>query len=177
MKNYYKNKFEDNEKKNVPDDSENKFMLKMKLMRGKKEEEILNKKKKYIETINRFLNTNKSDESGFVNVNGEIIGFVQGDTLTKNGEGFERNTESDFLSDIDDNNSKTNKKNNNINKTNHNNTKLENYMNKIKEEDERENDYNGEILMEKYRDKFNENDSNNSQNNKDEEEKKDCKIF
>ena len=177
MKNYYKNKFEDNEKKNGPDDSENKFMLKMKLMREKKEEEILKKKKKYIETVNRFLNTKKSDESGFVNVNGEIIGFVQGDNLTKNGEGFERNTESDFLSDIDDNNSKANKKNKNINKTNPNNIKNENYMNKIKEEDESENDYNGEILMEKYRDKFNENDSNNSQNNKNEEEKKDCKIF
>ena len=146
MENYYSNKFEENEKRNEPDNSNNKFMLKMKLIRKKKEEEIRNKKKIYIETLNKFLNTKKSDESGFVNVNGEIIGFIQGDDLTRNGEGFKRSTGSDFLSDTENN------KNNNKNNQNNNY-----FMNNIKEEDESENDYNGEILIEKYRNKFNEN--------------------
>ena len=88
MDGYYNNKFEENQKKNKMDDSVNKYMLKMSLMRKKKQEEILNKKKKYIETLNRFNETQKTDKSGLVNVNGEIIGFVQGDDLTKNGEGF-----------------------------------------------------------------------------------------
>ena len=143
MNGYYNNKFEENHKKNKEDDSENQFMLKMKLLRKKKEEEILNKKKKYIETLNKFSET-KTDESGLINVNGEIIGFIQGDDLSKNGEGFLGSTGSDFMSSNDDNNKniklnlnnenkdnikKKNNKNNNIN-----NKIKNNEMNRIKEE-------------------------------------------
>ena len=187
MNGYYNNKFEENEKKNKEDDSENKFMLKMKLMRKKKEEELFNKKKKYIETINRFMDTKKSGDSEYVNVNGEIIGFIQGDDLTRNGEGFKSSTGSDYISSIeDDNNNKKNNRplinsNNNINNKKNNNKKIKNnsnkniineedsnnvssnntekYMNKIKEEqeEESENDYNGEIIMQnkKYQKQFN----------------------
>ena len=200
MNGYYNNKFEENQIKNKEDDSENQFMLKMKLLRKKKEEEILNKKKKYIETLNKFSETKKTDESGFVNVNGEIIGFIQGDDLTKNGEGFLGSTGSDFMSSNDDINKNKilnlndedniKKKNKNINK---------NKMNQIKEEgiEESEDDYNGEILLERGINKQNYNFNNNKKynNNKDyynnngevieeyidqqtiDEKKKDCFIF
>ena len=188
MNEYYNNKFEENEKKNKEDDSVNKFMLKMKLMRKKKEEELYNKKKKYIETINTFMEKKKSEDSEYVNVNGEIIGFVQGDDLTRNGEGFKSSTGSDYFSSIEDD--KKNKKNNkplinnnkkiknnnnkNINNEESNNgssNNTEKYMNKIKEEqeEESENDYNGEIIMQnkKYKKLFNkiqDNDLNYNEN-------------
>ena len=208
MNGYYNNKFEENHKKNKEDDSENQFMLKMKLLRKKKQEEIINKKKKYIETLNKFSET-KTDESGFVNVNGEIIGYIQGDDLTKNGEGFLGSTGSDFMSSNDDNtknkkldlnNNEDNIKNKNSNK-NKNNKIKNNEMDKIKEEgiEESEDDYNGEILVERginkkniniNKNNYNKNYNDNNYYNENEEEndeyidkqtvddkKKDCFIF
>ena len=192
MDGYYNNKFEENNKKNILDDSENKYMLKMKLMRKKKQEEILNKKKIYIETLNKFTETQKTEESGPVNVNGEIIGFVQGDDLTKNGEGFLGSTGSDFLSnEEDDKNMKNKNKDDNINKNNKIKNK-DNEINRIKEENEEEseNDYNGEIIMEMYKKRMKEMNNNNYKNNQNyqesadsnneqniDENKKDCFIF
>ena len=180
MDGYYNNKFEENQKQNLKDDSENQYMLRMKLMRKKKQEEINNKKKKYIETLNKFKSTQKSEESGFVNVNGEIIGFVQGDDLTKNGEGFLGSTGSEFLSS-------DGKDDNNKNKENNKNNKLKNNeINKIKEVIEEESDdYNGEIIVERYKKQMKENnskysedtdDNNNNKQNKEGNEK-DCFIF
>ena len=102
LEGYYNNKFEESKKKNKEDDSENKFMLKMKLLRRKKEEEILNKKKQYIETLNKFSETKKTEESGCMNVNGAIIGFAQGDDLSKNGEEYMGTIGSDFTSSFGD---------------------------------------------------------------------------
>ena len=170
MDGYYDNKFKENEKK-VEDDKENKFMKKMKIIRQKKQEEIMKKKKKYIETVNKFYRTNNTDNSdkSFVNVNGEIIGFVQGDDLTKNGEGYVKDsTTSDFMSKLDLNEVKVDKRNiqqNNINQNkkpinndsdNDDGNKMDNneekYMNKINEEEgeeyaeQNEDDYNERIM-------------------------------
>ena len=114
MEGFYKNKFEENNKKNDDDDeSQNKFLLRMKLLREKKEKDLINIKQQYFETFNLNEKTEKSesDENGDVNVNGEIIGFVQGDDLTKNGEGYLKSSnDSDYISNINE------MKNNKINK-------------------------------------------------------------
>ena len=186
MDGFYENNFKENEKK-LEDDKENKFIKKMKIMRQKKQEEIMNKKKKYIETMNKFYKTNKTDNSdnSFVNVNGEIIGFVQGDDLTKNGEGYVKDsTTSDFMSNIDLKQEKVDNRNikqNNINKNkkpinkdndnkkdNKNNNEKE-YMNKINEEgeeyaEENEDNYN-ERIMNKYNKQKKINNYDNYQNN------------
>ena len=102
---YYKNKFEESHKKNKDDDSYNDFLLRMKLLRGKKAKELMELKEQYINTFNMFGNTEKSEseKSAAVNINGEIIGFVQGDDLTKNGEGFVKSSvESDYISSINE---------------------------------------------------------------------------
>ena len=103
---YYKNKFEENYKKNKDDDSYNNFLLKMKLLREKKAKELLNLKQQYINTFNMFGNMEKSDDdkSAAVNINGEIIGFVQGDDLTKNGEGYVKSSveSDDYISTINE---------------------------------------------------------------------------
>ena len=115
MEGFYKNKFEENNKKNDDDDeSQNKFLLRMKLLREKKEKELKDIKQQYIETFNMYENTEKSesDENEVANVNGEIIGFVQGDDLTKNGEGYLKSSkDSDYISSISEMNN--NIKNNN----------------------------------------------------------------
>ena len=218
LEGFYKNKFEENEKKNKEDDTVNQFMLKMKYIRKKKEEEIFNKKKKYIETLNKFNQTKKTNDS-IVNVNGEIIGFVQGDDLTKNGEGFIKSNSESFISSTEYENRKRklieekkinndiNNNDNNIdnidNPENKNNEDFynddiikdnikENNINEIKEEGEyeSENDYNGEIIMEKYKkqlnkkenrynsdyiDNYQETEDNN--NEQTDEKKKGCLIF
>ena len=105
MDGYYKNKFEENNKKNSEDDSYNNFLLRMKLLREKKAKELMEVKQQYIETFNLFGKTKKSetDKSGAVNINGEIIGFVQGDDLTKNGEGYLKSSkDSDYISSINE---------------------------------------------------------------------------
>ena len=193
MNGFYENNFKEIEKK-PEDDKDNKFMKKMKIMRQKKQEEIMNKKKKYIETMNKFYKTNKTENSdhSFVNVNGEIIGFVQGDDLTKNGEGYAKDsTTSDFMSNIDlkqekvdnrnikqnninnkkpINNANDNKIDNNKNKNNNNNEKE--YMNNINEEreeynDENEDDYNERIMNNNNKQKRDNNYNNYpNQNNK-----------
>ena len=102
---YYKNKFEESHKKNKDDDSYNDFLLRMKLLREKKAKELMELKEQYINTFNMFGNTEKSEseKSAAVNINGEIIGFVQGDDLTKNGEGFVKSSvESDYISSINE---------------------------------------------------------------------------
>ena len=102
---YYKNKFEESHKKNKDDDSCNDFLLRMKLLREKKAKELMELKEQYINTFNMFGNTEKSEseKSAAVNINGEIIGFVQGDDLTKNGEGFVKSSvESDYISSINE---------------------------------------------------------------------------
>ena len=48
MDGYYKNKFEESMKKNSEDDSYNKFLLKMKLLREKKEKDLMEKQEQYI---------------------------------------------------------------------------------------------------------------------------------
>ena len=115
MEGFYKNKFEEsNKKNNEDDDSTNKFLLRMKLLREKKEKELKDIKQQYIETFNMYENTEKSesDENEVANVNGEIIGFVQGDDLTKNGEGYLKSSkDSDYISSINEMNN--NIKNNN----------------------------------------------------------------
>ena len=115
MEGFYKNKFEEsNKKNNEDDDSTNKFLLRMKLVREKKEKELKDIKQQYIETFNMYENTEKSesDENEVANVNGEIIGFVQGDDLTKNGEGYLKSSkDSDYISSISEMNN--NIKNNN----------------------------------------------------------------
>ena len=114
MDGYYKNKFEESNKKNKEDDSYNKFLLKMKLLREKKAKELMELKQQYIETFNMYENPEKSEseENEVVNVNGEIIGFVQGDDLTKNGEGYLKSSkDSDYISSISEMNN--NIKNNN----------------------------------------------------------------
>ena len=115
MEGFYKNKFEEsNKKNNEDDDSTNKFLLRMKLLREKKEKELKDIKQQYIETFNMYENTEKSesDENEVANVNGEIIGFVQGDDLTKNGEGYLKSSkDSDYISSISEMNN--NIKNNN----------------------------------------------------------------
>ena len=189
MNGFYENNFKENEKK--VDDKENKFMKKMKIMRQQKEEEIINKKKKYINTMNKFYKTTKTEnsENSYVNVNGEIIGFVQGDDLTKNGEGYVKDsTISDFMSNNDINEEKIDNRNikqNNINKNkkpinNDNDNKIDNknniynnnekkYMNKINEEEDeyndgKEDDYNKKN-MNNYDKQINENNYNDYQNN------------
>ena len=105
MEGYYKNKFEENYKKNKDDDSYNNFLLKMKLLREKKAKELMELKEQYIKTFNMFENKEKSDsdKSAAVNINGEIIGFVQGDDLTKNGEGYVKSSVgSDYISSIEE---------------------------------------------------------------------------
>ena len=104
MDGYYKNKFEESQKKNKnKDDDMNEFLLKMKLLRKSREKDFLNIKKQYINTLDKFRKTQNSDESAPVNINGEIIGFVQGDDLTKNGEGFLKSSvESDYISSINE---------------------------------------------------------------------------
>ena len=221
LEGFYKNKFEENEKKNKEDDTVNQFMLKMKYVRKKKEEEIFNKKKKYIETLNKFNLTKKTNDS-IVNVNGEIIGFVQGDDLTKNGEGFIKSNSESFISSTEYENRKRKlieekKINNNINNINNNDNDIynidnpenknnedfynddiikdnikENNMNEIKEEGEyeSENDYNGEIIMEKYKNQLNKKENKNNSdyidnyqetednnNEQTDEKKKGCLIF
>ena len=102
---YYKNKFEESHKKNKDDDSYNDFLLRMKLLKEKKAKELMELKEQYINTFNMFGNTEKSEseKSAAVNINGEIIGFVQGDDLTKNGEGFVKSSvESDYISSINE---------------------------------------------------------------------------
>ena len=102
---YYKNKFEESHKKNKDDDSYNDFLLRMKLLREKNAKELMELKEQYINTFNMFGNTEKSEseKSAAVNINGEIIGFVQGDDLTKNGEGFVKSSvESDYISSINE---------------------------------------------------------------------------
>ena len=102
---YYKNKFEESHKKNKDDDSYNDFLLRMKLLKEKKAKELMELKEQYINTFNIFGNTEKSEseKSAAVNINGEIIGFVQGDDLTKNGEGFVKSSvESDYISSINE---------------------------------------------------------------------------
>ena len=102
---YYKNKFEESHKKNKDDDSYNDFLLRMKLLKEKKAKELMELKEQYINTFNMFRNTEKSEseKSAAVNINGEIIGFVQGDDLTKNGEGFVKSSvESDYISSINE---------------------------------------------------------------------------
>ena len=102
---YYKNKFEESHKKNKDDDSYNDFLLRMKLLREKKAKELMELKEQYINTFNMFGNTEKSEseKSAAVNISGEIIGFVQGDDLTKNGEGFVKSSvESDYISSINE---------------------------------------------------------------------------
>ena len=106
MDGYYKNKFEESNKKNKDDNSYNNFLLKMKLLREKKAKELLNLKQQYINTFNMFGNMEKSDDdkSAAVNINGEIIGFVQGDDLTKNGEGYVKSSveSDDYISTINE---------------------------------------------------------------------------
>ena len=104
MDGYYKNKFEESNKKNKDDDSYNKFLLRMKLLREQKAKELMEVKQQYIDTLNSFgLSKSESDKSGAVNINGEIIGFVQGDDLTKNGEGYLKHLEeSDDISSINE---------------------------------------------------------------------------
>ena len=102
---YYKNKFEESHKKNKDDDSYNDFLLRMKLLKEKKAKELMELKEQYINTFNMFGNTEKSEseKSAAVNINGEIIGFVQGDDLTKNGEGFVKSSVvSDYISSINE---------------------------------------------------------------------------
>ena len=102
---YYKNKFEESHKKNKDDESYNDFLLRMKLLKEKKAKELMELKEQYINTFNMFGNTEKSEseKSAAVNINGEIIGFVQGDDLTKNGEGFVKSSvESDYISSINE---------------------------------------------------------------------------
>ena len=102
---YYKNKFEESHKKNKDDDSYNDFLLRMKLLKEKKAKELMELKEQYINTFNMFGNTEKSEseKSAAVNISGEIIGFVQGDDLTKNGEGFVKSSvESDYISSINE---------------------------------------------------------------------------
>ena len=99
--------------KSTTNKSQNKFLLRMKLLREKKEKDLINIKQQYFETFNLNEKTEKSesDENGDVNVNGEIIGFVQGDDLTKNGEGYLKSSnDSDYISSINE------MKNNKINK-------------------------------------------------------------
>ena len=179
MKGFYENNFKEDEKKEK-DDKENQFMKKMKILRKKKEEEIMNKKKKYINTMNRFYKTNKTDnsENSYVNVNGEIIGFVQGDDLTKNGEGYVKDsTMSDFMSNNDLNEEKVDNRNikqNNMNKNKEevNNNKIynnKNNMNKINEEgeeytDDNEDNYN-ERIMNNYEKQKNDKNYKDYQNN------------
>ena len=110
MDGYYKNKFEENNKVNSEDSSYNKFLLKMKLLREKKSKELMEVKQQYIETF-RKTKKSESEKSAAVNINGEIIGFVQGDDLTKNGEGYLKSSkESDYISSINEmENNKTKK--------------------------------------------------------------------
>ena len=105
MDGYYKNKFEENYKKNNEDDSYNQFLLKMKLLREKKAKELKEMKQEYINTFNimKQSKNSESEKSGAVNINGEMIGFVQGDDLTKNGEGFVKSSlDSDYISSINE---------------------------------------------------------------------------
>ena len=108
MDGYYKNKFEESNKKNKEDDSYNKFLLKMKLLREKKAKELMELKQQYIDTLNNFKESeeSESDKTGAVNINGEIIGFVQGDDLTKNGEGYlkylDKSDKNDYISSINE---------------------------------------------------------------------------
>ena len=130
---YYDNKFKET-KKNKEEDTENKFMQKMKIMRKQKEGEAKKKKKKYIETMNKFLKTNKTESektvNSFVNVNGEIIGFVQGDEVSKNGEGYVRDSiSSEILSNYEIGD-----------EYKYNNENNEKSINKIREEEEEENE-------------------------------------
>ena len=73
MDGYYKNKFEESNKKNKEDDSYNKFLLKMKLLREKKAKELMELKQQYIDTLNNFKESeeSESDKTGAVNINGE----------------------------------------------------------------------------------------------------------
>ena len=103
MDGYYKNKFEESMKKNSEDDSYNKFLLKMKLLREKKEKDLMEKQEQYIKDFDSFDKSDKSgsENTGPVNINGEIIGFIQGDDLTKNGEGFIKSSkDDDYISSI-----------------------------------------------------------------------------
>jgi hypothetical protein len=116
MDGYYKNKFEESNKKNKEDDSYNKFLLKMKLLREKKAKELMELKQQYIDTLNNFKESeeSESDKTGAVNINGEIIGFVQGDDLTKNGEGYlkylDNSDKNDYISSINEMENKKDKK-------------------------------------------------------------------
>ena len=80
----------------------------MKLLREKKAEELMELKQQYIDTLNNFKESeeSESDKTGAVNINGEIIGFVQGDDLTKNGEGYlkylDKSDKNDYISSINE---------------------------------------------------------------------------